>query len=126
AANFQVFGVQGSYNLEGKARYPASFTDGTSNTILFAERLQMCDGEPTAWAYDGASSWTPAFAFTSTGKFQGRARECDPSVPQSPPPGGINAGLADASVRFLSAAISGETWWAACPPAGGEMLGDDW
>jgi hypothetical protein len=38
----------------------------------------------------------------------------------------MEVGLADGSVRFVSASISGETWWAACTPAGDEVLGPDW
>jgi hypothetical protein len=34
--------------------------------------------------------------------------------------------LADASVRTLSRGMSGDTWWAAVTPAGGEVLGSDW
>ena len=34
--------------------------------------------------------------------------------------------LGDASVRILSARMSPATWWAACTPAGGEVLGSDW
>ena len=44
----------------------------------------------------------------------------------SPHPGGINLGLGDGSVRFLSAGVTGPTWFAACTPAGGETLGSDW
>jgi hypothetical protein len=29
-------------------------------------------------------------------------------------------------VRTLSSGMSGATWWAACTPAGGEVLGADW
>jgi prepilin-type N-terminal cleavage/methylation domain-containing protein len=55
AGNFQVFG--GSFNAntypsygnfqtvwDGGARIPATITDGTSNTILFAEKYSRCDG----------------------------------------------------------------------------------
>jgi hypothetical protein len=38
----------------------------------------------------------------------------------------INAGLADGSVRSIAASITGNTWWAAITPAGGEVLGSDW
>jgi type II secretory pathway pseudopilin PulG len=127
AANFLVFGDPNSYSMQGSARFPASFTDGTSNTILMAERFQMCNGEPTAWAYDGVSSWAPAFAFTSTGKpqIQPEPKQCDPSVPQSPHPSISQVGMADGSVRALTAQISAQTWWAACTPNGGEVLGSD-
>jgi len=45
--NFLVFGgagnVNSSTNWNGKTTF-ASFTDGTSNTIMFAEKLSRCDG----------------------------------------------------------------------------------
>jgi prepilin-type N-terminal cleavage/methylation domain-containing protein/prepilin-type processing-associated H-X9-DG protein len=46
--------------------------------------------------------------------------------PVSPHSGGINAALGDGSVRFVSGTISGRTWFAACTPSGGEILGNDW
>jgi type II secretory pathway pseudopilin PulG len=63
AANFLVFGKK-------SALYPASFTDGTSNTFMFTERYQMCNGDPCAWGYDGYYSWTPMFMYYSQAKFQ--------------------------------------------------------
>ena len=39
---------------------------------------------------------------------------------------GMNAGLADGSVRYLTPSISGTTWWAACTPANGDIQGSDW
>jgi prepilin-type N-terminal cleavage/methylation domain-containing protein len=55
AGNFLVFGsfnnkdkTPGSTNYEtvwdGQAQIPATFVDGTSNTILFAEKYARCDG----------------------------------------------------------------------------------
>jgi prepilin-type N-terminal cleavage/methylation domain-containing protein/prepilin-type processing-associated H-X9-DG protein len=44
----------------------------------------------------------------------------------SPHSGGINAALGDGSVRFVSGTISGPTWFSACTPSGGEVLGNDW
>jgi prepilin-type N-terminal cleavage/methylation domain-containing protein/prepilin-type processing-associated H-X9-DG protein len=50
AANFQAFGV-GAHSTssnpsdwDGKAVMPASFPDGTSNTIAYTEKLSRCDG----------------------------------------------------------------------------------
>jgi Protein of unknown function (DUF1559) len=133
AANFLIFGdanstgEPSSYSMQGSARLPATFTDGTSNTFAFAERYQTCAGEPNGWAYDGVSAWTPAFAFTSTGKPQVRPEPklCDPALAQTPHPAGIQMALADGSVRTVSPSISAQTWWAACTPSGGEVLGSD-
>jgi len=44
----------------------------------------------------------------------------------SPHTGGINVGLGDGSVRYVSGSITGVTWFAACTPAGGESLGSNW
>jgi hypothetical protein len=38
----------------------------------------------------------------------------------------MNVALGDGSVRSLSNGMSGTTWWAACTPAQGEVLGADW
>jgi type II secretory pathway pseudopilin PulG len=113
---------------KGGARIPASFPDGTSNTIVHAERYQMCNGNPCGWGYPGLYYWTPMFARYSQGKFQVHPAQeaCDPGVPQSPHASGINIALGDGSVRFLSPALSPETWWYACTPNGGEVLGADW
>jgi prepilin-type processing-associated H-X9-DG protein len=127
AANFLAFGDPAKKTLDGKNRYPASFTDGTSNTIMFTERYQMCKDSPCAWGYAGTYYWTPMYGYYSEGKFQvtPKAADCDPALAQSPHPGGINVGMADASVRFLQQTVSPQTWWHATTPAGGEVLGDD-
>jgi len=51
---------------------------------------------------------------------------CDPTRASTPHAGGILVGLADGSVRTLAPSMSGETWWAAVTPRGGEVLGSDW
>jgi prepilin-type N-terminal cleavage/methylation domain-containing protein len=152
AGNFLVFGQVGvSFNVlgyRGSSRIPASFPDGMSNTLLFAERYAVC--ESIAMALPRACLWDwwqselvvpgrdyyPFFALaTLDGNnigpqsiFQVRpvAGHCDPSRASSPHIGGMQACLADGSVRTLSQGMSGTTWWAACTPAGGEVLGSDW
>jgi prepilin-type processing-associated H-X9-DG protein len=128
AANFQAFGDRQKNSLEGAARIPVTFTDGLSNTIAFTERHQGCNGDPCAWAYTVGTSWAPAFAYLNQGRIQmlPPPSRCDPTRPQSPHPGGINVGLGDGSVRFVSSEISPQTWWYACTPDGGEVLGPDW
>jgi hypothetical protein len=51
---------------------------------------------------------------------------CDPTRTSTAHPGGMVVGLADGSVRTLSPGISGDTWWHAVTPSGGEVLGSEW
>jgi prepilin-type N-terminal cleavage/methylation domain-containing protein len=176
AGNFQVFGVQGlipnSNNwarlepaFDSFARIPSTFQDGTSQTIVFAEKYSRCNGTGNpggVWWMRGV--WHGARSFgtggsddsypadrlsavfgggrgidgtvwlTGTGsKFLvqpanplNRPGPCDKRVASSAHTSGMNAALGDGSVRFLSSGISPQTWWAACTPAGGEVLGNDW
>jgi hypothetical protein len=132
AANALAFGVtdaEGNVtSLQGMARIPASFPDGTSNTICFAERYQLCNGDVNAWGYYADSQWAPMFARFSKGKFQTQPiqADCDANVPQSPHQGGIMVGMGDGSSHYVASKISSVTWWAACTPNGGEVLGADW
>jgi type II secretory pathway pseudopilin PulG len=122
AANAQVF---------GKKQYPSiprTFPDGTSNTIMYTERYQMCHETPCAWGYPGVYYWSPMFAHYSIGKFQMQPAQkvCNPALAQTPHTAGIPVCLADGSVRLVTNAVSPQTWWYACTPAGGEPLGSDW
>lgn len=120
AASWLVFKDSGA-NL---ARIP----DGTSNTIGLTERYQMCHGQPCGWGYPSIYTWTPMFAYYSKAKFQlaPTQEECNPALPQAMEKNGIHVGLLDGSVRTVGPQISSETWWAACTPDGGEVLGSDW
>src|SRR5262249_22224771 len=62
AANYQVFGNPDAgndpvTNMRGTARLPISFPDGTTNTILFAEKFAVCALLPAAPNYYGGSVW---------------------------------------------------------------------
>jgi prepilin-type N-terminal cleavage/methylation domain-containing protein len=119
AANFMVFAL-------GGARIPASIPDGTSNTLFFAERYQICNQTPCAWAYSGESEWAPMFAYSSVAKFQLQPAQaqCNPALAQAIHPGGIQVGMGDGSVRSISNSLDSRTWWIAICPNDGLPLGD--
>jgi prepilin-type N-terminal cleavage/methylation domain-containing protein/prepilin-type processing-associated H-X9-DG protein len=172
AGNFQVFGgainTNSRTNWDGQARIPATFQDGTSNTILFAEKYARCDGTGapggTWWmrgVYHGAKSFNgtngpgsddsypgdrlsavfagghghdgtvwvtgPGSRFlVQPANFLKTSGQCNRRYASSPHTGGMNVCLGDGSVRFLNQGISGTTWWWACTPSGGEVLGSEW
>src|SRR5207302_2870043 len=78
AGNNYVFGNPAQGNTVGAARMPASFPDGTSNTIAFAEVYGTCGSSGqlnnlwgSLWA-DANSDWRPAFNLsTSKGNVRG-------------------------------------------------------
>jgi type II secretory pathway pseudopilin PulG len=124
AANWMVFG----HTDGGTASIPVSFPDGTSNTMMFAERYQICHGDPCAWGYSSLYYWAPMFGYYSKAKFQSMPsqEECDPALPQAIGPGGIEIALGDGSARTVSERVSPQTWWYATDPADGQTLGADW
>jgi prepilin-type N-terminal cleavage/methylation domain-containing protein len=131
----------------------SSIKDGSSNTIFFAERHRRCKPNganyATLW---GHGAWNmPYMAHFAYGNPQGTAGyrgfsgvvgvvgpnsrfqtvpqdspQCNPMMTQSIHSGVLLTGLGDGSVRAISSSVSGETWWAAVTPNGGEVLGSDW
>jgi prepilin-type N-terminal cleavage/methylation domain-containing protein len=70
----------------------------------------------------GAQAIGPASLF----QVQPIPTNCDPLRASTPHTSVINALLADGSVRAVSSSVSPNTWWYACTPSGGEVLGSDW
>ncbi len=149
-ANYYAFGkplaTSADLRVQGANRMNY-FSDGTSNTILFAEMYATCGwtGDLTMmygslWA-DSNGVWRAAFCTNSTSKSPGSVgyppckhfqvtpdwqTECDPSTAQSPHVSGIQVCLADGSVRHVSGSIADETWAQVCDPRDGEVIGDGW
>jgi prepilin-type N-terminal cleavage/methylation domain-containing protein len=146
AVNFQSLGYYFRSNNNRLMRL-ADITDGTSNTIFSAEKITVCLNNAIPSGYSGAKyniwaygrtawpEWNPVFAYQITGpasKFQvqptfnSTTSTCDPRLASAPRSAGILIGLGDGSVRFLAASVNPDTWWAACTPQGGEVLGSNW
>jgi len=142
AYNQEAFGKSGDGGWDTGSnfnnRMPASFPDGTSNTIGIAEKyanncLANGNGNGALWGHGNWNPWwEPRFnswannGVSSKFQVQPTKSQCDSSLPQSAHAGGTNVGLMDGSVRFLSQGISANTWWWACTPNGQESLGSDW
>jgi len=155
AANSQIFSATdfqgrtidqvGNWLGDGKTTI-SMITDGLSNTIMFTEKYARC-GLDTAqvpaapygnwWGWWSTTSSLPGFAINwnafdigPTAKFQAQPNPwqtaCDRTLPSSPHPGVIIAGLADGSVRTVSSGIAPSTWWAACTKDGQEVMPPDW
>src|SRR5262249_31898880 len=152
--NFQVFGnarlatspdvASGNPNTTNIAFWFGStrlltIQDGTSNTIMFAEKLAQCG----QWMgpVDGASLWScefnqrrPGFAIngaaaSSTGPgsmFQVGAKPatCDWNLASTTSSTAILVALCDGSARPLTASTAPAIWWSALQPNDGGGLGD--
>ena len=120
AANWMVF-RDGNSGLK-----LTQIVDGTSNTLMFATRYQVCDDTPTAWGYPSLYTWAPTTAHYNQTLFQvsPRPEDCDPTRAQAIG-GTMLIGLCDGSVRTLSNRLSASTWANVCDPADGNPLGAD-
>ena len=147
ALNSQVVAPTDSAgNLTGadyRARLGVDFPDGTSSTILSAEKYAQCFNEyyPAGgnfWGYyltdvntlipyhaGYAINWN-GYSIGPSSKFQSRPNpfngNCDPTLASSAHAGGIQVCMADGSVRFLSSSITDFTWWYLTTPRGGEVI----
>jgi prepilin-type N-terminal cleavage/methylation domain-containing protein/prepilin-type processing-associated H-X9-DG protein len=120
----------------------ASITDGTANTLLMSETLRAWSPDDNDWRGDiqnddgvfkfmtlltpnssapDVVNWAiqtgdPMMPVTTAGQQYSAAR--------SRHPGGVNALLADGSVRFIRNSIALGTWQALGTMDGGEVIGD--
>jgi prepilin-type N-terminal cleavage/methylation domain-containing protein/prepilin-type processing-associated H-X9-DG protein len=171
AYNGQVFIVGYAWGWGSSRQYPASITDGTSNTIFFTEKVASA-ASSTIWSYDvGINLWAdwgpdiaPSDCFCPpnywgspsdplASKISGNmfwmvqklgcgsaasdggpgngglnsSGACVPgNVASSLHTAGINAAMADGSVRFVAQGVSPTTWWYALTSNAGDVLGSDW
>jgi prepilin-type N-terminal cleavage/methylation domain-containing protein len=107
-----------SLNSGGVMIHRPTFADGGTllNYQNFSDVYPVTSGQPPVTVGDEPYTFQVAPPVNN----------CNPTIAQTPHPGGMLAGLADGSVRILAGGMSQTTYWAAVTPAGGEILGNDW
>ncbi len=137
--NGQIFRHNYSWGNVGLAKYPASITDGVSQTIFFTEKLAECSAGnytdnywPDWGPIMGSSDEGDPTGAGATPQFQpklvngGTQAQADAGRASSEHTGVLLVGMGDGSVRTVANGISGGTWWAAMTPASNDVLGPDW
>jgi prepilin-type N-terminal cleavage/methylation domain-containing protein/prepilin-type processing-associated H-X9-DG protein len=133
AYNAQVFVI----DWVGLTKYPASITDGTSQTIFFTDQRADQVGFWPDWGPSISDANWPQPPFVglfnvNTAMFLVRPPPTMPptgyntAVGVSYHTGGINVGMGDGSARFVSQATSATTWWAAMTSNANDIVGPDW
>ncbi|MCA9003796.1 MAG: DUF1559 domain-containing protein [Planctomycetaceae bacterium] len=150
AANYNFFGnptkSTTAERLEGNSTM-ATFTDGSSNTVVFSERYGTCgtSGIPNSsstygnlWS-DSNSVWRPVFCINQYSQTPGSTgyttcltpqilpdwiNGCESRRVQSPHAGGIHVCLGDGSVRMIGGSVDAGLWANLCNPTDGQTLGE--
>lgn len=136
ASNYLVF----SNTPGGSARIPATFSDGTSNTIVLMDRYTACPmammaqgwqmgmcGNPPSWPfYPGGMDTMATFPNLPLPQMAPSMNMCDPTLVQSFYVSGIMVGLGDGSVRLVSSGISPYSWNLALNPNDGQTFDNSW
>ncbi len=102
------------------AKLPESALPESANLVVFGERPQVCrtaGGEEVfnLWGLGFESPHAPVFTATAF-QWVRPGVPCDPRVPGTPHRGGMQAAMADASVRVFSHDTDPAVFWAACRP----------
>lgn len=112
----------------GRIRLPDSIPDGSSHTVMFAEKLQQCSWwaqqDPIAYSFPGYTppayvhNFRRPFDLLPTGPY---ACSKENDMPSCAHRVGIQVGMADGRVLTLTAKTDYRAWHAAHTPNGGEM-----
>jgi prepilin-type N-terminal cleavage/methylation domain-containing protein len=122
------------------ASLPQTFTDGTSNTVLFMEKYAVCSDGRHTWANDcyftggtathgGTgynSTWAPLQQHMVLPDVAPPPASAHCGYPQAFSTAGIAVGLADGSARTVSTSVSPLTWRLALLPDDGQPMPADW
>ena len=133
AFNYRVFGIPAGnvFNADdwGTTYTIAKIPDGTSNTILFAEKMMVCQTRGNLLFHGGwFSDHTPMFAGRTAAnvKFQTGVTptNCDANLAHAFNAGGIGVALGDGSVRNVNPNVTATVWGIAVDPQDGQPLLD--
>jgi prepilin-type N-terminal cleavage/methylation domain-containing protein len=129
AANHGVFATPGQ--TWDPKRSLQTIGDGTSNTILVAEKYGRCGSNGSLWAHGNWNPpWMAVYFIDQAGGAPPQAKPtqaaCDPWRAQAMSNSGCIVGLCDGSVRTVSPSISTTTWQNASYANDGNPLGSDW
>ncbi len=145
-SNAQVFGqVDTLGRLIGPASWHkmASISDGTSNTIAFAEGYAFCTastslaGMAHGQRTTGNGNYHPSFANSQRGfgvtnvgtgslfQVKPTVANCRVGLAQALRMSGVQVGMLDGTVRSVSPSVTGSTWWALCTPIGDDSVSGD-
>jgi prepilin-type N-terminal cleavage/methylation domain-containing protein len=152
AINWQLVGTPGTGTGTSTVLL-TTIIDGTSNTVLFAEKMAACQQTNAAtypanagnlWWYPSDPNWSPTFAWNSTDTrlvnwnqppqiqpsiiypASGSQQLCDQGRASTGHSSAALVCLGDGSVKAVSATISQQTWQSAILPMDGIPLGNDW
>jgi len=145
AMNFQLFGMGSVASKFGGTDWGSRYTianipDGTSNTVVSVDKYAQCGGTGNLWTWPGGDwgpDWCPTFAMSPWGGSWNQVPQirplpynnasfCDQRRPSSGHTGVCIVGLADGSVRGVSASVSQATWQMAITPDDGNTLPSNW
>jgi prepilin-type N-terminal cleavage/methylation domain-containing protein len=120
------------------ARIPATIPDGTSNTLIFSEKMAQCGNSTGTY---GCNQWADRNDIANRPDIGNPLTGVAAMFQVSPLPwqtacvferastghtGGIMAGLLDGSVRMCAQGMSPNTWWEAIVPNDGLPMPSDW
>jgi prepilin-type N-terminal cleavage/methylation domain-containing protein len=128
--------VWSSSSYYNTGRYPATFTDGTSSTVAFAEVYSQAY-DPSGYGWQQSKSWRWSEAFYTATPTSGLQVAPSPRYPSTAeyafydrPNGHTSAGaivsMWDGSGRTVGKGVSATSWYAANTPAANDVPGNDW
>ena len=123
--------IANNYSPADRGLSVARIADGTSNTVVFAERAAIhSDGTANLWCHGGWNAdYMPIFGHNGDySVFQQAPKQSAVTKfgTQSPHGQTMNVGLADGSVRGISSGMSSTTWGYAIVPDDGNAMPSDW